>query len=382
MGGQFDGMKKSNIRNILVPIDFSRLSRPAIETAKGLARKFDAKIHLAHVHEFYYPAGFMAPAAPVPVPIITSYDDAATRRARDLKALAKRYGLSTENCYVLSGTPRFNEICNLARKIPADLIVMPTHGYTGITHFFEGSTAERIVQHSPCPVYVAKGSDQLRKAFVKTGARFRIDKILVPVDFSDCSLQGLKYAIQFADKFAAKILVLNAVHFGYAYTADGYAMYDLSRLQDAVCKCAEKQMGMMVRLAKFGGVKFETTVKVGLPVDQICAFAQDNNVDLIITSTHGRTGFKHVLIGSTAEQVVRRANCPVLVVPSHPDVRASHLTRQTQRTKKAERTIVDRQTLKRKSIDSEQLTKKYRRRTAHAFPERRQTNKFRESHSF
>jgi len=375
-------MKKPNIRNILVPVDFSKLSRSAIETAKGLARKFDATVHLVHVHEFYYPAGFTAPAAPLPLLMITYCDNGEARRARDLKALAKRHGLPNENCHLLSGTPKFSEICNLARTIPADLIVMPTHGYTGITHFFEGSTAERIVQHSPCPILVARESDQSRKHSAKAGARFGIDNILVPVDFSECSLQGLKYAIKFADKFFARILVLNAVHFGYAYTADGYGMYDLSRLQDAVCKGAEEQMRRMVRRAKFGGVKFETRVKVGLPVDQICAFAQDNDVDLIITSTHGRTGFKHVLIGSTAEQVVRRANRPVLVVPSHPDVRASHLTRQTQRTKKAERTIVDRQTLKRKSIDSEQLTKKYRRRTAHAFPERRQTNKFRESHSF
>jgi nucleotide-binding universal stress UspA family protein len=371
-------MKKSNIRNILIPIDFSRLSRLAIETAKGLARKFDAKIHLAHVHEFYYPAGFMAPAAPVPVPIITYYDNAATRRARDLKALAKRYGLSTENCHVLTGTPRFNEICNLARTIPADLIVMPTHGYTGSTHFFEGSTAERIVQHSPCPVYVAKESDRLRKTFVKTGARFRIDKILVPVDFSECSLQGLKYAIQFADNFAAKIIVLNSVHFGYAYTADGYAMYDLSRLQDAVCKGAKEQMGRMVQRAKFGGVKFESTVKVGLPVDQICAFAQDNNVDLIITSTHGRTGFKHVLIGSTAEQVVRRALQPVLVVPSHPEVRAARLTRGTQRAQQ----LQGLGTRRRQVNSTGTSTRTNRKLIAHPFPERRKTNKFRESHSF
>jgi hypothetical protein len=62
-------------------------------------------------------------------------------------------------------------------------------------------------------------------------------------------------------------------------------------------------------------------------VPDICAYAKDHNVDLIITSTHGLTGFKHVLIGSIAEQVVRHAPCSVLVVPSHPQVRMVNLAK-------------------------------------------------------
>src|ERR1035438_1296981 len=64
--------------------------------------------------------------------------------------------LFRSNCYVQNETPVFNEICKVARQVDADLIVTPTHGYTGVAHFFEGSTAERLVQHSPCPVLVAR----------------------------------------------------------------------------------------------------------------------------------------------------------------------------------------------------------------------------------
>jgi len=63
----------------------------------------------------------------------------------------------------------------------------------------------------------------------------------------------------------------------------------------------------------------------GSPVIDICASAKDHDVDLVITSTHGLTGFKHVLIGSIAEQVVRHAPCSVLVVPSHPHIRAANV---------------------------------------------------------
>jgi len=74
-------------------------------------------------------------------------------------------------------------------------------------------------------------------------------------------------------------------------------------------------------------VKFETVFTEGSPVLDICAFAKDHNVDLIITSTHGFTGFTHVLIASIAEQVVRHAGCSVLVVPSHPHVRAANIAK-------------------------------------------------------
>ena len=65
----------------------------------------------------------------------------------------------------------------------------------------------------------------------------------------------------------------------------------------------------------------------GSPALDICAFAKDHDVDLIITSTHGLTGFQHVLIGSIAEKVVRHATCSVLVVPSHPKVRMANLAK-------------------------------------------------------
>ena len=86
-------------------------------------------------------------------------------------------------------------------------------------------------------------------------------------------------------------------------------------------------MREFVRSVNFGAVKFETAFTDGSPVIDICAFAKNHDVDLIITSTHGFTGFTHVLIGSIAEQVVRHAPCSVLVVPSHPHVRAANLAK-------------------------------------------------------
>jgi len=192
-----------------------------------------------------------------------------------------------------------------------------------LKHVFLGSTAERIVQHSSCPVLVTRG----KPLQGNNGSRFRSKTILVPVDFSNCSREGLRYAIAFANEFGAKIILLHATYLGYVYSSEGTAIYDIPGLQKAARKTAECKMRELVRSVNFGAVKFETAFTDGSPVIDICAFAKDHDVDLIITATHGFTGFAHVLIGSIAEQVVRHAPCSVLVVPSHPHVRAATLAK-------------------------------------------------------
>ena len=99
----------------------------------------------------------MTPAPPaVPFPFMTYDQDAEQSALKELKKVAAECGVSSATCDVLSGAPPFDEICRLAHTIPADLVVMPTHGRTGLKHVFLGSTAERIVQHSSCPVLVTR----------------------------------------------------------------------------------------------------------------------------------------------------------------------------------------------------------------------------------
>jgi nucleotide-binding universal stress UspA family protein len=361
-------MKIANFKTILIPIDFSGRSQSAIELAKRMASRFEGVIHLVHVHEFPYLIG---PLAPIPLSVLAYGEDVAARRARHLRMLAKRNGLAAENCHFLTGAPTFGEISRLARELAADLIVMPTRGRTGAARFFGGSTAERIVQHAPCPVLVTREAR-------RTAAREqrRIDTILVPVDFSPPSLVALECAIAFAEKMAARLILFHAVPLGDAFTADGFAMYDLSVLEEEARQEAEQQMQKFVRRAKFRGVHFETVVRIARAAEGICALAKERKVDLIITATHGRTGFRHLLIGSVAELVVRQAGCPVLVVPSHPDIREARLgtgKRSTGRPRPRKTRV---------SLLRPSLTRKSRKLAAHPAPERRQTNRFRESHAF
>jgi nucleotide-binding universal stress UspA family protein len=367
-------MKTLNIQNIIVPIDFSKMSMQAIQIAKQLARRFGASIHLAHVRHFNYATDFVAPAPPiVPFPLMNYERDAEQTALKELKKVAKEFGVSSAKCDVLSGAPPFDEICRLAQTVPGELVVMPTHGRTGLKHVFLGSTAERIVQHSSCPVLITRGS----ALQANNGSRFRMKTILVPIDFSSCSREGLRYAIAFANEFGAKIILLHATYLGYVYSSEGTVIYDIPSLQKAARKAAERKMHELVRSVNFGSVKYETVFTEGSPVLDICAFAKEHDVDLIITSTHGFTGFTHVLIGSIAEQVVRHAPCSVLVVPSHPHVRAANLAKSTG----ANANRVARQRQSPNVRRGKAVTRKDRKLATHACPERRKTNKFRESHS-
>ena len=309
------GNKPLEIHNVLVPIDFSEPSLEAIEFALPLLKQFGADLHLAHVFEPDYPLSSM-----VAMPLIVPELEVGKRVRRHLKDVTKKYSITLrrENIHALKGRP-FEEICRLARDRDIDLIVTSTRGNTGLKHLALGSTAERVVRYSPCPVLVVRGGDRKKRAGRngKSQRALSIRKILVPIDFSDCSMKGLAYAKALAKEFDAALVLLHSVHIQYYVASDDYARYDFPLLMQQAEKAARGQMRDLVQKTDWDGIKVEPSLQIGHAGDQICARARDYGADLIVTSTHGTTGFKHILIGSTAEYVVRHANCSVLVVPSH-----------------------------------------------------------------
>lgn len=302
------------ICNVLVPIDFSVASLAALEFALPLVKRFGAELNMVHVFEPDYLLATIA-AMPLNVPEL----EVGRRVRRHLKDVARKHGieLRRENIHYLKGRP-FEEICGLARDAEIDLIVIATRGNTGLKHLALGSTAERVVRFSPCPVLVVRGSNAKKIGRSRRSQRavtFR--KIVVPIDFSDCSIKGLAYAQALAKEFGATLVLLHSVNLQYYVANDEYARYNFPLLMQEVEKAAREQMNDLVRRTEWEGVKIDTALEVGHAGQQICDRAQDRHANLIVTSTHGRTGLKHVLIGSTAEYVVRHAHCPVLVVPSH-----------------------------------------------------------------
>src|SRR6266513_2297157 len=297
------------IRKVLVAIDFSAPSLEAIEAALPLIKHFGADLHLVHVFEPDYLASSI-----VAIPLVVPELEVGERVRRRLRDVAEDYSvpLRRENIHAIKGRP-FEEICRLAREIDIDLIVIATRGHTGLKYLVLGSTAERVVRYSPCPVLVIRESDSRKKPAPQL-ATFR--KILVPVDFSDCSMKGLGYAKALANEFKAKLILLNSIALEYYVASDEYARYDFPLLMQQADRAAKQQMRDLVQQTSWNGIGVETSIQIGHAGQQICTEASDRKADLIAISTHGRTGFEHVLLGSTAEYVVRHASCPVLVVPS------------------------------------------------------------------
>ncbi len=135
-------------------------------------------------------------------------------------------------------------------------------------------------------------------------ALFKLDRILVPVDFSECSKKTLQYAIPFARQFNAELSLLFVVQ---PYPTMG-EMPAVDPLPDVESELEE------LRKSIPAWVRLKTVVRHGEPHAEIVNAARELGMDLIIISTHGRSGLARVVMGSTAEKVVRHAGCPVLVV--------------------------------------------------------------------
>ncbi len=145
-----------------------------------------------------------------------------------------------------------------------------------------------------------------------------IRSILVPVDFSDCSLAGLRYAVRFAKEVDARIIVLHVADLGPVMMTTACGDYDSPTYIEAARRRCGDQMQAFLKRVDFGGVPVDTLAVAGYCPAAIYEAAAKEGADLIIISTHGRTGLRRALIGSVAEGTVRYTDCPVVVVPSFP----------------------------------------------------------------
>ena len=141
----------------------------------------------------------------------------------------------------------------------------------------------------------------------------KIERILVPTDISEFSEHALRYGCEFARRFDAELHLLNVVQDvvamvpepGMAFPAPGEYMQELQQASQAALE----------RLPDPGwveGVSIVREIRVGTPFVEIVRYARSADIDLIVIGTHGRSGLAHVLLGSTAERVIRKAPCPVL----------------------------------------------------------------------
>jgi len=295
------------IKRILLATDFSRWAKRAEDYACALACSWRASLTVLSVAEF--PPG-LNPDYPVNQQYLADLLKHASSQLVDFKGRMERRGIAITT-RLATGIPS-EEVITAARAEDSDLLVVGTKGKTGLAHVMLGSTAERVIRGAPCPVLTVR----MEPADIEReeGALSRpvmLERILVPVDFSDCSLDALEYATVVAQQAKASLLllhVLEPVSYGLDFTL-GH-----SRTREQVRETWTKRLEELAASLMVTQVPVKSQLRGGHPADSILDSTHTQPCDLIVMGTHGRRGISHAFSGSVAEAVLRKALCPVLTV--------------------------------------------------------------------
>lgn len=302
---------------ILVPLDGSPLAEAILPEVVDLARHHGAEVLLLRVALVHTLPGVDQTEAQV----------RAVEEAEGYLAEVERR-LAAQGVPV-SGAVRYGraveEILDHAESKRADLIAMSTHGRSGIRRFMLGSVAEAVLRAAPVPVLLLRGKASAaawREAGVSPAARQRpvelaapvIHHILCPVDFSETSERAMAYAGALAGRFGADLTVLHVVYDPLDVTCSHIPHPPLEQLREEMIREAEHTLHSRVRRALRFLPRAKTAVVAGPPFRQIIRYAREHHVDLIVMGTQGLSGLDRLIMGSTAERVVRTAPCPVVSI--------------------------------------------------------------------
>jgi len=246
---------------ILCPIDFSDISSHALEHALAFARWYDAAVTGLFVYTPVY-----------------------------------------------ATTPGVGMYAYGAPPLPADLVVVGSHGTTGFEHVMLGSIAERVLRTCPAPVLTVPP-----RATVTS--RLPMKRVLCPVDFSEPAKAAVRVALSIAQEGDAEITILHVADVPRdeplttrpIATPEFYAEYEAA---------AREQLDALLADGAGDWCRPRTLIRHGKAYREILAEAAASSADLIVIGVHGRNPLDLMLFGSTTNQVVRRATCPVLTVRS------------------------------------------------------------------
>jgi nucleotide-binding universal stress UspA family protein len=289
--------RMSQLQEILVPLDGSRVAESVLPYLRDLAPRFGSHVHILGV--------------------------GIGRKTRRVNRLLEDYtnrianGLKGDNikaeAVIRYGTAA-DKILDFTTENEIDLIIMATHGRSGITRWWMGSVAEKVISEATAPVLLVRS-----KRPSKTGAAGKpkiIHKILAPLDGSDIGEAALPYAEMLATNSGALISLLQVVSPPGTVEASLLGGPDWRKFVKAMHDAGEDYLKNIA--ARLSGKEIKSTYEVitGDPADKIVEYANDKKANLIAMSTHGRTGLTRWVLGSIADKVLHGARIPILLVRS------------------------------------------------------------------
>ena len=302
-----------DIKRILCPVDFSPISQHAFDRALAVARSHGSEIAVLHV----LPIASAVPAVPYGPEGPGPFGFEALDRPRTLTELSRFLGTEHPGDVpihqdVIEAGAIHKEILVQASRLGADLIVMGTHGRSGVDHLFLGSVAEKTLRTSPIPVMIVPP----RAADVAPGGAAPLRSILCAVDFSRDSARALAYAASLARHGGGGLTLMHVVELlSVGYGSGAGTSFDLEGYQKAAVQPARQRLLDCARTVTAGTGAIDTVLGRGKAYNEILREAGERGADLIVVGVHGRNALDRLVFGSTSEQLVRRAKCPILTVP-------------------------------------------------------------------
>jgi nucleotide-binding universal stress UspA family protein len=300
----------SAFRNIIVPLDGSELAETALEPALAIAHQQDAELVLMRAPQ----TDSMAVPIAEPLGGVGLYWPEESLRATHQECLEYLQRLADQHrgqgvplrVQVVDGHPDA-AILQLAESIRADLIIMSTHGYSGVTRWVMGSVTEKVLRGAQIPVFVIRGQGPLRK-------------MLLPLDGSAVSETALEPAFQLARALGATVTLFQAVTPAGAparkFKGTEGAEPDLAEAEEAGPSAgAQNYLRQITARFESTGVPTRTALGPTPAAEQIVDYADRHGEQLIAMATHGRNGWRRWIYGSVTEKVLHRGCCSMLIVP-------------------------------------------------------------------
>jgi len=280
-------MKTFNPQKILIPVDFSETSFIAIEHAAFTAQLFKAELILLHVVEKHW-ENFNVIAPEIRVEMPTDLVNSIEKRLEEIAVgVRTKYGVKS-TCITADGNI-FGEIISVSKEHAADLIVMGTHGTSGVVEFFVGSNTYKVVTEASCPVISVRAH----------ASKLGYQNIVLPVDDSAHSRQKVNHAIVLAKHFASKIHIL-----GLADTKDESELkkfgIKIEQIEEYLKKCDVPFSRQIINGGNQAKVSYD--------------YAKSVNGDLIVIMTDQDENMTGRLLGTYAQQVVNHSKIPVMSI--------------------------------------------------------------------
>ena len=303
-------------KHILCPIDLSEISTRALAHAAALTRWYGARLTVLHVVPTFDPVQVRSQALTGAVRVeypVSRADvlDEVMRVAIDQAGVAREATFAAE-----SGDP-VTTIVDQALATSADLIVMGTHGRRGFQRFLLGSVAEQLLREAPCPVMTIPSH-----ARAETATAVTFKTILCPMDFSPSAMQALRSALALARQARGTVTLLHVVEWLDEHEPRAQTLFTVGE-GPLMIEAAQERLRSLVTSESVEWCAIDQQVVGGTPYRKIIEAAESGSADLIVMGAQGLGGVRLALLGSTTQQVVRGASCPVITVRGVTGVRTS-----------------------------------------------------------